>query len=653
MEYAQTSAETGKGVQGEREKEKVEVKRDLTDTFASCEDTRARSLSFSSNEPKPAEDALQSADSTRTWPVIPALSPAPSSSEGVKYDAEAAFSIEGSASSAGVRPFAVPTGPPLPPSASLGPGISLPPIQVPAYPACFVGGPRRGSLTRYTQLCNKMEPLIENILERMDSMGNLLETEEGYVKKPSSTPKFKRPPIIEDEDSDVEETVLNCSTSEILGSLEVKRETEPITHAVEGGVPFSSKKKYVNEIVLANEPFQNSISPVNGVFIAKPKVFDFESGFKEWSTTVVAVDKSLKSSSVSDSDGNGNGNGNGTHVSTPDMVSRKTEVEKVETADKKEKKEKENGLEGAVDIDDDLLERPPARISPVVVDLDAALEPVIASERNAEKKKPSVPLLALTREVLELGDTNSSNSSNGNGDSNINSNSNSRVSPISPRKLSPKASPKVPLTINISRALDTPSAPGVTAGAADGSVSASYRPPSTGTSFTLNSGSSFKQLQYQLRQQRHIQQYQPLDAEPAPPISAGLSSYRPNLHLEMSSLANSVSLHSPPHTSYSLAHRSVRELSLAQALAGVGEQITVPEEADYDESDAQQELLTDKAVTVIRRVMDKLTGLDFYDPSSLLAPAALDVPEQVDRLIIQATANENLCLSFLGWCPFW
>ena len=74
---------------------------------------------------------------------------------------------------------------------------------------------------------------------------------------------------------------------------------------------------------------------------------------------------------------------------------------------------------------------------------------------------------------------------------------------------------------------------------------------------------------------------------------------------------------------------------------------------ECEDSDIQQELLTDKAVTVIRRVMDKLTGLDFSDPSSLAAPAALDVPEQVDRLIIQATANENLCLSFLGWCPFW
>ena len=75
----------------------------------------------------------------------------------------------------------------------------------------------------------------------------------------------------------------------------------------------------------------------------------------------------------------------------------------------------------------------------------------------------------------------------------------------------------------------------------------------------------------------------------------------------------------------------------------------------------QQEELTEKAVTVIRRVMDKLTGLDFQSQAgrgeALLHAqnqiAALDVPEQVDRLIRQATANENLCLSYFGWCPFW
>ena len=113
-----------------------------------------------------------------------------------------------------------------------------------------------------------------------------------------------------------------------------------------------------------------------------------------------------------------------------------------------------------------------------------------------------------------------------------------------------------------------------------------------------------------------------------------------------------------------------------------------------------QEELQDKAVVVIRRVRDKLTGLDFAPPrgSRSRAPAAsvagasarpgagartgedtpsrvagqtggastggtvvqggrepgaLDVAQQVDRLIVQATSNENLCLSFVGWCPFW
>ena len=71
-----------------------------------------------------------------------------------------------------------------------------------------------------------------------------------------------------------------------------------------------------------------------------------------------------------------------------------------------------------------------------------------------------------------------------------------------------------------------------------------------------------------------------------------------------------------------------------------------------------QEELTEKAVQVIRRVMDKLTGLDFVDHSSKVEVAsqhiaALDVEEQVDKLICQAMANENLCLSYFGWCPFW
>nr|1W1N_A Chain A, PHOSPHATIDYLINOSITOL 3-KINASE TOR1 [Saccharomyces cerevisiae]2KIO_A Chain A, Serine/threonine-protein kinase TOR1 [Saccharomyces cerevisiae]2KIT_A Chain A, Serine/threonine-protein kinase TOR1 [Saccharomyces cerevisiae] len=31
----------------------------------------------------------------------------------------------------------------------------------------------------------------------------------------------------------------------------------------------------------------------------------------------------------------------------------------------------------------------------------------------------------------------------------------------------------------------------------------------------------------------------------------------------------------------------------------------------------------------------------------------LDVPEQVDKLIQQATSIERLCQHYIGWCPFW
>jgi hypothetical protein len=125
------------------------------------------------------------------------------------------------------------------------------------------------------------------------------------------------------------------------------------------------------------------------------------------------------------------------------------------------------------------------------------------------------------------------------------------------------------------------------------------------------------------------------------------SQFNPNLHLEMSSLVNS--LHSPSRRSFSYSRRSVKDITRAQAV------VNLPEVPD------QQEELTEKAVSVIRRVMDKLTGLDFETGLGAGAAAGagagrqnvLDVHEQVDRLIRQATASENLCLSYVGWCPFW
>lgn len=100
----------------------------------------------------------------------------------------------------------------------------------------------------------------------------------------------------------------------------------------------------------------------------------------------------------------------------------------------------------------------------------------------------------------------------------------------------------------------------------------------------------------------------------------------------------------------SRSHRSSRTLSLAEA---EGQNLT------------SQEELTDKAVTVVQRVLDKLTGLDFQENRKNLTTTssdattqninnkALEIPEQVDLLIKQATSNENLSTCFIGWCAFW
>lgn len=57
-----------------------------------------------------------------------------------------------------------------------------------------------------------------------------------------------------------------------------------------------------------------------------------------------------------------------------------------------------------------------------------------------------------------------------------------------------------------------------------------------------------------------------------------------------------------------------------------------------------QERLNKRAVAVINRIIDKLTGRDF-DKS-----VTLDVSQQVELLIRQATSNENLCQLYIGEC---
>ena len=72
---------------------------------------------------------------------------------------------------------------------------------------------------------------------------------------------------------------------------------------------------------------------------------------------------------------------------------------------------------------------------------------------------------------------------------------------------------------------------------------------------------------------------------------------------------------------------------------------------DGENSDAAEEALNEKALKVIRRVQDKLSGTDFPDRHENGVPLAVE--DQVQRLIVQATSVENLCQLFIGWCAFW
>jgi FKBP12-rapamycin complex-associated protein len=59
------------------------------------------------------------------------------------------------------------------------------------------------------------------------------------------------------------------------------------------------------------------------------------------------------------------------------------------------------------------------------------------------------------------------------------------------------------------------------------------------------------------------------------------------------------------------------------------------------------EVQNQRAIEVLARVKEKLTGRDFRNRDPLR------VETQVDKLIREATNLENLCQHFIGWCSFW
>lgn len=68
--------------------------------------------------------------------------------------------------------------------------------------------------------------------------------------------------------------------------------------------------------------------------------------------------------------------------------------------------------------------------------------------------------------------------------------------------------------------------------------------------------------------------------------------------------------------------------------------------APQNEAEAK-EVQNARALQVLSRVKEKLTGRDFNNRDEM------GVPMQVDRLIKEATNLENLCQHYIGWCSFW
>ncbi|ORX99768.1 PtdIns-3-kinase tor2 [Basidiobolus meristosporus CBS 931.73] len=71
------------------------------------------------------------------------------------------------------------------------------------------------------------------------------------------------------------------------------------------------------------------------------------------------------------------------------------------------------------------------------------------------------------------------------------------------------------------------------------------------------------------------------------------------------------------------------------------------EYAQEEEPSNNPEVLNQKALNVVNRISNKLTGRDFKPNQTL------DVSTQVEKLIQQATSLENLCQCYIGWCAFW
>lgn len=99
-------------------------------------------------------------------------------------------------------------------------------------------------------------------------------------------------------------------------------------------------------------------------------------------------------------------------------------------------------------------------------------------------------------------------------------------------------------------------------------------------------------------------------------------------------IADEISVEHPVQPSnFSRRRPSILEGGILDAQQGV------PNEA--------REVQNARALQVLSRVKEKLTGRDFKSTEEL------NVSDQVDKLLVQATSVENLCQHYIGWCSFW
>jgi len=66
-----------------------------------------------------------------------------------------------------------------------------------------------------------------------------------------------------------------------------------------------------------------------------------------------------------------------------------------------------------------------------------------------------------------------------------------------------------------------------------------------------------------------------------------------------------------------------------------------------DDLALEEKVVNKKALEILHKIKNKLRG------HNANLDKILNVEEQVDMLIEQATSTENLCQLYVGWCPFW